>query len=439
MTITVIILTAIILILLLSLLSLYKNITVLKTEKNNADIELATIKNANTSLQSAIEEQKNIKLKCDNDLSLVQNENAELKVIKGKLEERLKAIEEQSAKMQEENELRFKAIAQEILAEKSKAFKEANESRLSEILTPFKDNIEQFKKTITENYINEAKERHSLQEHIKELVSLNQSIGKEAKDLTQALKGNTKMQGDWGEMILENILQKSGLVEGQEYEVQVTRDEMGNVIKNNTGNFLRPDVIVYLPDNKKMIIDSKVSLTAYVNFVNSDTKEDQDKSIQEHIKSIKNHINELKTKNYQDFIRNAGDFLMMFIPNEGAYISAMQNDSTLWQYAYDNRVVLISPTHLISALKLVNQLWQHDKQTKNAITIAEESGKLYDKFCGFVIDMESIAKNLKGTQTAFDGAMNKLQNGRGNLINQVQKLKDMGAKAKKSLPETSEE
>lgn len=415
-------------------------------KKNRSQIELgnATMTSELDSTKQSLEELKQRYLAVENTSDIVSKENAELKVVNGKLEERIIALGEQSerikeetAKMREETESHFKAIAQEILAEKSKAFKEANELRLSEILNPFKENIEQFKRTINDNYINEAKERHTLQEHIKELMELNQSIGKEAKDLTQALKGNTKMQGDWGEMILETILEKSGLNKGQEYQIQVTRDENGNVIKNELGNYLRPDVIVYMPDDKKMIIDSKVSLNAYVNFVNAEDKETQEKYAAAHVQSVRNHINELKTKKYQDYVRSAGDFIMMFIPNEGAYLAAMQQDTDLWQYAYDNMVVIISPTHLISALKLINQLWQHDRQTKNAIEIAEESGKLYDKFCGFVADMENISKNITGTKTAFDSAMNKLQTGRGNLINQVNKLKTLGAKAKKSLPESS--
>ncbi|MDD2962247.1 MAG: DNA recombination protein RmuC [Muribaculaceae bacterium] len=376
--------------------------------------------------------------KLESELDHTRREFSDLSVANGKLQERISIFEQESKRLKEEADSRFTAMAQQILEEKAKLFKETNETRLLEILSPFKDNIEQFKKTIADNYVNEAKDRHSMQEHLKQLMELNQTIGKEAKDLTQALKGNTKMQGDWGEMILENILEKSGLTRDQEFFVQVTRDESGNVIKNEEGSSLRPDVIVNMPDKKKMIIDSKVSLTAYVNFVNAEDKADQERYISQHILSIKNHINELKTKKYQDFISETSEFVMMFIPNEGAYISAMQYDTNLWQSAYNSRVVIISPTHLISVLKLVSELWRHDKQTKNANNIAVESGKLYDKFYGFIQDMSAIEKNLKGTQTAFDSAMNKLYTGRGNLIRQVENLKMLGAKASKSLPESED-
>lgn len=372
-------------------------------------------------------------------VQLFQAELSTEKIENGKLVERIRITDEEKSKLQQESQSQFKLLANEIFEDKTRKFKETSEARLAEILNPLKENIETFKKTITDSYTVEAKERFSLQERIKELIDLNHTIGKEAKDLTLALRGNNKMQGDWGEMILENILEKSGLTRNQEFFVQATTDDNGNVFRNEAGATLRPDVIVKFPDNKSLVIDSKVSLTAYVNFVNAETTELQNSYIKQHIASMRSHIAELKNKKYQDYVDGNTDFVMMFIPNEAAYIAAMQNDPNLWQDAYDSRVVIISPTHLISVLKLVNQLWSHDKQTKNAINIANESGKLYDKFVGFINDMNKIEKSLNQTQLAYSDAMNKLSNGTGNLITRVERLKDLGAKATKSLAKANDE
>ena len=355
-----------------------------------------------------------------NTLTILREENSRLR-------EQIRFIENEKERLLKESEFRFKNIANEILRDNTISFKEQNENRLNEILAPLKENIEQFKKTILESYSTEAKERFSLQERIKELIELNQSIGKEAKDLTHALKGNSKIQGNWGEMILENILEKSGLEKGREFTIQKSAN-------NEDGKRLIADVIINYPDGRKIVIDSKVSLKAYTDLINCEDLEEQDILKKKHLSSIKNHINELKIKKYQDYIGSGNtDFVMMFIPNEAAYICAMQLDYNIWQEAYDNRVLIISPTHLISALRLVGQLWQHDKQTRNAIDIATESGKMYDKFVGFIDDMKSIEKSINNAQTSYNKAINKLYSGSGNLINKAQKLKEMGAKASKAL------
>ncbi|MEG0012397.1 MAG: DNA recombination protein RmuC [Muribaculaceae bacterium] len=389
-----------------------------------------------TEIASLIAQIAELKTKNEKNDNFVQSLNSELSIVKienGKLSERIRITDEEKIRLQQESQSQFKLLANEIFEDKSKKFKETSEARLAEILNPLKENIETFKKTISDGYTAEAKERFSLQEKIKELMELNNTIGKEAKDLTLALKGNSKMQGDWGEMILENILEKSGLTRDQEFFIQATTDDNGNVIRNEEGGALRPDVIVKFPGDKRIVIDSKVSLKAYVSFMNAETPESQNLYIKQHLLSIRSHINELKNKKYQDFVGGKTDFVMMFIPNEAAYITAMQNDQDLWQDAYDSRVVIISPAHLISVLKLVNQLWSHDKQTRNAIIIAEESGKLYDKFAGFVNDMNKIEKSLNQTHSAYNDAMNKLSSGTGNLINRAEKLKELGAKASKSL------
>lgn len=344
-----------------------------------------------------------------------------------RLNERIFYLDQEKDRLAKESELRFKNLANEILQHNTIAFKEQNEARLTELLNPLKENIEQFKKAINDSYSSEARERFSLQQRIKELIELNQSISKEAKDLTLALKGNSKVQGNWGEMILENILEKSGLVKDREFSVQKSTTD-------DNGRRLIADVVVNYPDGRKIIIDSKVSLNAYTELVNSDAPIEQEIFKKKHLSSVRNHILELKNKKYQDYLGNEkAEFVMMFIPNEAAYLCAMQLDNNLWQEAYDSRVLIISPTHLISVLRLIEQLWLHDRQTRNAIEIATESGRMYDKFVSFVEDMNKIGKSIAMSQDAFDKAMNKLSEGKGNLISRAQHLKSIGAKATKNL------
>ena len=410
------------------------------TALNNQKSQLSTLSTERTTWAMQAEMANNRANEVQKEIQRLQNEMSTFREENGRLKERIKFIEEEKEKLAKESETRFQNIANEILTTNSRIFKEQNETRLSEILTPLKENIEQFKKTINDSYSNEARERFSLQERIKELIELNQSISKEAKDLTTALKGNSKVQGDWGEMILENILEKSGLEKGREYEVQVTTDENGKTLRNDEGTALRPDVVINYPGNRYVVIDSKVSLNAYVSYVNAETSEDQDKYAKQHLLSMRNHITELKNKKYQDYVGGGKtDFVMMFIPNEAAYITAMQLDSTLWQDAYDVRVLLVSPTQLISALRLVAQLWSHDRQTRNAIEIAKVGGNMYDKFVGFVEDMHKIKKSITQTHDAYTLAMNKLQDGRGNLMSYAEKMRTLGAKASKSLPAPQKE
>lgn len=400
------------------IISLSKN----RTNFANLNTDKAIIENQLALMTSQFNELKN-------DFNTQTKTIVTLREENGRLQEHIKFIEVEKEKLTQESELRFKNLANEILKNNSTIFKEQNEMRLGEILSPLKENIEQFKKSITECYSTEARERFSLQERIKELIELNQSIGKEAKDLTIALKGNSKIQGNWGEMILENILEKSGLEKGREFTIQ-------EASVNENGKRLIADVVIHYPDGRKIVIDSKVSLNAYTDLINCENNEEQEIFKKRHLTSIRNHINELKTKKYQDYLgTDKAEFVMMFIPNEAAYICAMQLDHNLWQDAYDCRVLIISPTHLISVLKLIGQLWQQDRQTRNAIEIATESGRMYDKFVGFIDDMKKIEKNIQMSHDAYNNAMNKLTNGTGNLVTKAQKLKAMGAKASKSLPE----
>ena len=347
------------------------------------------------------------------------------------LRERITAITAEQERLKRDAELQFSALANKILDDKTKK----SDLRLGELLAPLKQDIEKLNRDINERAIKDGENHASLKEQILMLANLNKQISTDANNLVQALKGNSKMQGDWGEMILEQILESSGLIKGEQFEVQVTKDENGKTLTNDSGNRLRPDVVVKFPDNKRLVIDSKVSLTNYVDYVNSDDKDAQECALAAHLQSVKKHVDELAAKSYQNFVKDAGDFVMMFVPNEGAYISAMQGDHNLWDYAYNKHVVIISPTHLISVLKLVSQLWRHDSQTRNAIAIAEASGKLYDKFVGFMADMSNIEKAINNAGDAYSKAMNKLSTGNGNLVRSVEKLTEMGAKATKQLPE----
>lgn len=368
----------------------------------------------------------------------LRNELEEARIENARLKEKIGNVEAFNNSVREETKAQFKSLAADIFSSQSEKFKEANETRLSEILNPLKEDIKDFKRRVDDTYMNSSKERTLLGEQMKRLMELNMSIGKEARDLTEALSGNTKVQGDWGEMVLETILVKSGLVEGENYFVQRTKNDDGTQIKNDDNGRLRPDVVVALPDKKCIVIDSKVSLTAYVNYINADNEDDRQRFGKAHLLSVRSHLKELETKRYQDFVGVGNDdridYVLMFIPNEHAYMAAMTLDNNLWMGAYEKRVVIISPAHVISTLRLIAQLWTRDKQTKNALKIAEEGGKLYDKFVGFVNDMQTVEQSLGKASEAYASAMSKLHTGRGCIVSKVENLKKLGAKTSKTLP-----
>lgn len=374
----------------------------------------------------------------DKAVRALRNELEEARIENARLKEKIGNVEAFNNSVREETKAQFKSLAADIFSSQSEKFKEANETRLSEILNPLKEDIKDFKRRIDDTYMNSSKERTLLGEQMKRLMELNMSIGKEARDLTEALSGNTKVQGDWGEMVLETILVKSGLVEGENYFVQRTKNDDGTQIKNDDNGRLRPDVVVALPDKKCIVIDSKVSLTAYVNYINADNENDRQRFGKAHLLSVRSHLKELETKRYQDFVGVGNDdridYVLMFIPNEHAYMAAMTLDNNLWMEAYEKRVVIISPAHVISTLRLIAQLWTRDKQTKNALKIAEEGGKLYDKFVGFVNDMQTVEQSLGKASEAYASAMSKLHTGRGCIVSKVENLKKLGAKTSKTLP-----
>lgn len=358
--------------------------------------------------------------------------NATLRADNARLDEQLRLQSEEQKSLRRESELVFREIATSIFDEKSKVMRESNRHQLGEILTPFKSDLESLKKTIHDCYTGEVSEVKSLRDSVKELAELNTTISREAKELSVALRSNGKRQGDWGEMILKQILEKSGLEEGVNYVLQPTENSDGTKIKGEGGGQLRPDAIFYLPDGKSIVIDSKVSLTSYVDYVNAPVEE-QKAALEKHLQSVKAHVAELAKKEYNKYIEGAADFVMMFMPNEGAYLAALNADRALWESAYQRQVVIISPTHLISVLKLMYQLWSRDKQTKNALKIAEETGKLYDKFVGFVKDLEAIGSALGKASTNYENAYKKLTTGPGNVVSKVENIRELGIKTAKKL------
>lgn len=351
--------------------------------------------------------------------------------LQGRIDE-CKAQNEERLKNQQES---FTLMATNIMEQQTQSLRRHSQEQMEQILNPLKNDIEQFRKSVTDCYSNESRERFSLEQRIKELIETNLNIGKEAKELATALRGNTKKQGDWGEMVLETILEKSGLRKDEEYTLQYG-SENGTALRDESGRALRPDVVVHYPGNRSMVIDSKVSLTAFVEYANAESEEQRALFGKQHVASVMKHVGELADKKYQDYVGTERlDFVMMFIPNEAAYAAAMTIDSTLWIKAYDKRVLIVSPTQLVGSLRLIAQLWNHDRQTQNAQKIAVESGKMYDKFVGFVEDMEKIRRGIKTTSDAYESALKKLSEGAGNLVRRAENLREMGIKVSKQLPE----
>ena len=352
------------------------------------------------------------------------------------LEEKLNTQKVEMEDLRKQFNLEFEHIASKILDDKSSKFTKLNQDNLSGILKPLGENIELFRKKVEEVYVTEAKERFSLGEEVKKLQTLNTRLSEEANNLTNALTGSSKAQGDWGQMILENILEKSGLVLNREYFVQeYLRDVDGGYLKNEHGTRMQPDVIIAYPDNRKVIVDSKVSLSAYTRYAQCNSAEDQKIHIKEHLRSVRRHVDDLSNKSYQDYTETL-DFVMMFVPNEPAYLLALQHDPDLWHYAYDKKILLISPTNLIAALKMIVDLWKREYQNQNAQQIAERGAALYDKLVNFVDSFSTVGDQLNRAQASYDTAFGQLSKGRGNLIGQAEKLKELGVKSKKNLPTT---
>lgn len=357
--------------------------------------------------------------------SQLASKETELKNLQERFDEESKKIDELNNKLTTE----FENIANKILTEKSKIFAEQNKSGLQETLNPLKDRIIEFQNKVEFVHKENLKETTSLKEQINLLSKLNEQMSKEATNLTKALKGETKTQGNWGEMILESILEKSGLVKEVHYRTQAS-------ITNEDGRRLQPDVIIYLPENKNIVIDSKVSLVAYEKLWATENENEKIALLKEHNNSIRKHIKELSEKNYQSLYQiKTLDFVLMFVPVEPAYLLAINNDPELWSFAYERNIILLSPTNLIPTLRLIANLWKIENQNRNALEIARQSGELYDKFEGLIRDLLEVGKKLNDSKESYEEAMKKISTGKGNLINRVENIKKLGAKSSKSLPQ----
>ena len=344
--------------------------------------------------------------------------------------ERNKEQKEEVEKLQEKFTKEFENLANKILDEKSNKFTEQNKENMKNILTPLQDKIHLFEKKVEDTHKESIDYHAALRQQILGLREMNIQMSKETINLTKALKGDSKMQGNWGELVLERVLEKSGLEKGREYEVQ-------QAFTTEDGSRVFPDVVINLPDGKKMIVDSKVSLTAYEKYINEEDDILKMGHQKEHVNSIKRHVEQLGNKNYHDLYQiESPDFVLLFIPIEPAFAMALNEDTTLYNKAFEKNIVIVTPATLLATLRTIDSMWTNQKQQENALEIARQAGALYDKFEGFVTDLIKIGKKIDESKIEYSGAMNKLVEGKGNLIISVEKLKKMGAKAKKALPES---
>ena len=332
-------------------------------------------------------------------------------------------------KAREQMNAEFKLIASEIFDAKHKVFKAESKEQLGNLLSPLSDRIKDFEKRVEKSYNDESKERFSLVKEVRNLQDLNSRISKDAINLTNALKGESKTQGTWGEIILERVLERSGLEKGREYEVQVS-------LRNEDGKRLQPDVIVHLPEEKDVVIDSKVSLTAYERYCSADDDLDRADSLKLHLQSIRQHIKQLGEKDYHKLegIRTL-DFVLLFVPIEAAFSLAVQQDNELFTDAFQKNIVIAAPSTLLATLRTIQNIWRFEQQNKNAQEIASKAGALYDKFVNFVSDVENVGARIDSAQAAYRDAHNKLSSGKGNLIRRAEGMKELGAKVSKSLPQ----
>ncbi len=331
-------------------------------------------------------------------------------------------------KLQEKFTKEFENLANKILDEKSNKFTEQNQKNIKNILHPLQEKIQLFEKKVEESQKENISIHSALKEQLLNLQNQNLKITQEAENLTKALKGDSKMQGNWGELVLERVLEKSGLEKDREYVVQqsFTREDGSRVL---------PDVIINLPDGKKMIVDSKVSLTDYERYVNAE-EDVKEKFLKDHLSSLRKHVDQLSAKKYEDlYTMESPDFVLMFVPIEPAFAIAINTDVTLYNKAFEQNIVIVTPSTLLATLRTIDSMWNNEKQQRNAIEIARQAGALYDKFEGFVSDLTKVGKKMDEAKSEYKGAMNKLVEGRGNIIISIEKLKKMGAKAKKSIPD----
>ena len=354
--------------------------------------------------------------------ALLESENNHLTAQVGSQQEQLEALQQRLTS-------EFENIANRVLKSRSEEFSQSNERQIGTLLKPLQTEIDNFKRQVSEAYGKEMREKIQLGEQLKHLLALNQQVSADAQNLARALKGESKTQGNWGEMVLERLLEMSGLQEGAHF----SREQ---VLQSGEGRTLRPDVILQLPDNKHLVIDSKVSLTAYERYVAATEDDVRAVALKSHLDSINKHVSELSGKNYANLYGiDSPDFVLMFIPVEASFTLAMQADGSIFEKALQKNVVIVCPTTLLATLRTVASVWKHENQTRNAIEIAQKSGQLYDKLVGFVDDMDRIKASLNNAQKDYTDAYNKLSDGRGSALTTARKIKELGAKTTKSLPE----
>ncbi|MDR9414896.1 MAG: DNA recombination protein RmuC [Gracilimonas sp.] len=346
------------------------------------------------------------------------------------LQERLNEQKKELGEMQEQLTSQFENLANKILEEKSEKFTKQNKEQIDQLLNPLGEKLEAFKKKVEETHKDEVEARGSLKQELKHLMELNKTMSEDAKNLTKALKGDNKAVGDWGEVILERILERSGLTKGREYETQKGFSKEDGMGHN------KPDVVVYLPDEKFMVIDSKVSLKAYEKYSSSEDDKEREQHLKEHVNSIRSHVKGLSGKNYDQIHgTKSPDFVLLFVPIEPAFSAALQFDSNLYYEAFDQNIVIVSPSTLLATLATIDSVWKQEYQNKNAMEIAKRGGALYDKFVLFVESMNDIGQRIRQTQDSYDEAMNRLSTGAGNLVRQAEMIRKLGAKASKKLPD----
>jgi len=394
----------------------------LNSLKEQSENEKAAL---NKQLQLTIQEKDSIR----NEKESINIQLTKKEVDFENLWQRNKEQKEEVEKLQDKFTKEFENLANKILDEKSSKFTEQNKENMKNILSPLQDKIQLFEKKVEDTHKESIDYHAALRQQILGLKEMNLQMSKETLNLTKALKGDSKMQGNWGELVLERVLEKSGLEKDREYYVQQSHT-------NADGQRVLPDVVINLPDGKKMIVDSKVSLTAYEKYINEEDDSLKSSYLKEHVGSIKRHVEQLGDKNYQDLYQiESPDFVLLFIPMEPAFALALNDDTTLYNKAFEKNIVIVTPSTLLATLRTIDSMWTNQKQQENAFEIARQAGALYDKFEGFVADLIKIGKKIDESKVEYQGAMNKLVDGKGNLITSVEKLKKMGAKAKKALPD----
>ena len=413
-----------------------KELTDVAAAAERAEHEKALeLKTLETKLQTTAEAHQELRQRYDALQQKADEASVSLATVKterASLTSELEKLQAEKSKLAEELRDSFRAVANDIMRERT----EDLDKRTKETLSPLREDLKRFGEQVDKTYQEEARERFNLKDSIEKLILRSQEISQETTSLTYALRGDSKVQGDWGELILDSILEKSGLICGQHYTKQKKLcDETGSVIttEENPGG-LKPDVIVRYPNRGAVVIDSKVSLTAYTRYVAAKTDDDRKVALRDHIKSLREHIKELSGKKYEEYTVGSGNFVILFIPNEPAYTLALKEEPTLWEEAYQKNVVLINGTNLIAVLRMAQDMWQRDSQQRNVLQIVDEAGKLYNKFATFSETFLTIESKLEDAQKAFGEAKGQLRDGRGNILGRFEKLKALGAKTTKALP-----